>query len=209
MIRLWGFRYSVYTWIARMALAERGLAYDWSEVNPFDPEAENPHPFGRVPLLDHDGARIFETAAITTYLDEAFPGDSWTPDAPLSRSRVTQVIGMVDSYGYWPMVRDVFGPAVFAPATGRAPDQERIDGGLRDSLPVLDALEEIAAEGVVLNGALTRADLHLAPMVGYFAAHPPAAELLGERPCLSAWFSQIRQRPSYLDTQPGLPENSL
>lgn len=206
MIRLSGFSYSVYTWIVRMALAERSLEFDWVEVNPFDPDSDNPHPFGRVPFLDHAGNAIYETAAITTYLEAALPGDSWTPVAPLAQARVAQVIGIVDSYGYRPMVRDVFGPAVFAPATGQSPDLERIERGMQASQPVLRALDEIAGEGAVLNGLLTRADLHLAPMVGYFTDHPPAAAMLADYPSLSEWFAAIRDRPSYASTRPGLAD---
>ncbi|RUS59523.1 glutathione S-transferase family protein [Pseudorhodobacter sp. E13] len=33
----------------------------------------NPHPEGKVPLLDHDGALISETAAIMLYLTDLFP----------------------------------------------------------------------------------------------------------------------------------------
>jgi glutathione S-transferase len=33
----------------------------------------NPHPHGKVPALVHDGQRIFEIAAITLYLTDAFP----------------------------------------------------------------------------------------------------------------------------------------
>ena len=37
-VRLSGYRYSVYTRAARMALARAGVRYDYDEVNPFDPE---------------------------------------------------------------------------------------------------------------------------------------------------------------------------
>ena len=56
---LHGYRYSVYNRIARLALAEKGVAYDRVEVNPF--AADRPaaylalHPFSRVPALVHDG----------------------------------------------------------------------------------------------------------------------------------------------------------
>ncbi|GGE38548.1 glutathione S-transferase [Primorskyibacter flagellatus] len=201
MIRVYGYRYSVYTWIVRMALAERGLGYDWTEVNPFDPASANPHPFGRVPLIEDGELRIYEVRAITAFLD-GFPGDSWTPEAALPRARAEQVIGIVDSYAYWPMVREVFAPAVFAEG---APDTALIARGMEKSLPVLTALEGIAQEGAVLNGTLTRADLHLAPMIAYFTMYPPAAKALADHPALANWFAGMRERDSFVRTIPDVP----
>lgn len=206
MIHVFGYKYSVYTWIVRLALAERQLTYGWTEVNPFDPNSANPHPFGRVPMLSHGDFRLYEVSAITTYLDTAFPGETWTPDTPEAKAQVAQVIGIVDSYGYWPMVREVFAPAVFASSEGETPNAGLIAEGMEKTKAVLAALEEIAAEGHVLSGPLTRADLHLAPMMGYFAAYPPAADILSEFERLSAWFAGVSQRPSYLATRPHLPE---
>ena len=74
---LHGYRYSVYTRIARMVLAEKNLAYEYAEINPFAPGAPSSylkiHPFQRVPAVDHDGFILYETTAISRYLDEAFP----------------------------------------------------------------------------------------------------------------------------------------
>jgi glutathione S-transferase len=36
-------------------------------------DSANPHPHGKVPALDHDGHRVFETAAIALYLTDLFP----------------------------------------------------------------------------------------------------------------------------------------
>lgn len=33
----------------------------------------NPHPHGKVPCLEHDGCRVFETAAIALYLTDLYP----------------------------------------------------------------------------------------------------------------------------------------
>jgi glutathione S-transferase len=32
------------------------------------------HPFKRIPPFEHEGFRLYETGAITRYVDEAFPG---------------------------------------------------------------------------------------------------------------------------------------
>ncbi|MGI3170051.1 glutathione S-transferase family protein [Pseudooceanicola sp. C21-150M6] len=205
MIHLWGFRLSVYVRIVRMALAERGLEYDWTEVNPFEPSEPNPHPFGRVPVFDHDGMRLYETSAITLYIDRAFPGPTWQPDDPVKEARVQQVIDMINSYGYWPMVRQVFAKGAYPLAVGEPVETQEVSAGLAASRPLLAELETLAASGTVLSGPLTRADLHLAPMVDYFTALPEAAAMLAEHPALATRFAELQQRPSFTATAPGLP----
>ena len=108
---LHGYRYSVYLRIARLALAEKGVAYDRVEVNPFAPDVPAAylalHPFGRVPALVHDGFALYETGAITRYIDRAFSGPALQPTGPQALARMDQIIAIVDAYAYWPMVRQV------------------------------------------------------------------------------------------------------
>ena len=60
-------------------LEELGVAYELKIVDiqrgtgggARDPE--NPHPYGRVPALLHDGKLVFESVAIMLYLTDAFP----------------------------------------------------------------------------------------------------------------------------------------
>ena len=84
---LHGYRYSVYVRIARLALVEKGVAYDQVEINPFAAEIPGSylalHPFGRVPTLVQGDFVLYETAAITRYVDRAFEGPVLQPeDAP-------------------------------------------------------------------------------------------------------------------------------
>src|SRR5262245_61676905 len=112
MIDLYGYKYSVYAWIARFSLHEKGIDYNWIEVNPFadnvDPAYLRKHPFCRVPTLVHGNFVLYETGAITRYRDEAFVGPKLQPDGLKERARVNQVMSIVDSYTYWPFVRQVF-----------------------------------------------------------------------------------------------------
>ena len=39
------------------------------------------HPFGRVPTLVHDGFALYETGAISRYIDRAFPGPALQPSS--------------------------------------------------------------------------------------------------------------------------------
>lgn len=205
MITLWGFRFSVYVRIVRMALAERGLTYDTVETSPFDLDQHNPHPFGRVPMFQHGTLKLYETAAITTYISAAFEGETWEPADPAALAQVEQVISIIDNYAYWPMVRQVYSNAVFQPAMGEEIDRASLETGLKKSGPVLDELEKIAAQGRVLGKEMTRADLHLAPMLAYFSRAAEGEQMLATRPNLARWFSRIQRRESFMETEPGLP----
>jgi glutathione S-transferase len=207
---LHGYRYSVYVRIARLALAEKEVAYDSVEVNPFAADVPADylalHPFGRVPTLVHDGFALYETGAISRYVDRTFSGPALQPVQPRALGRMDQIIGVVDSYGYWPLVRQVFSHRVFRPAIGQTADEAEVGRGLAGATKVLAALEELAAADAFLVGpTLSLADLHLGAMIAYFAAAPEGAALLERHPLLAAWWMQLSRRPSFAATDPGLP----
>jgi glutathione S-transferase len=204
---LHGYRPSVYVRVARLVLAEKGVAYDQLEVNPFaaDPPAEYLalHPFNRVPTLVHDGFVLYETGAISRYVDRAFPGPALQPADPRALARVDQTVGIVDSYAYWPLVRQVYVQAVALPRRGQASDPAEIANGLAAAAKVLTALEALAPAGQFLVGpALSLADLHLVPMIAYFVEAPEGAALLARHPKLATWFTHMKARPSFAATYP-------
>jgi len=89
-IVLHGYRYSVYLRIVGMVLVEKGVSYSRVEVNPFALDMPKQyldlHPFRRVPTLVHDDFVLYETQAITRYIDEAFAGPAFQPVQPRQRA---------------------------------------------------------------------------------------------------------------------------
>jgi len=209
-LTLHGYSYSVYLRIARMTMLEKGVAWSHIEIDPFADEIPADYlalnPFGRVPTLDHDGFVLYETTAITRYIDEAFEGPRLQPETPRERARMNQIIAIADSYGYWPMVRQVFSQRVFN-ARQRTPDEAVIAEGLARSRKVLAALEPLIGGCDFLVGdRLSLADLHLGAMTAYFTAAKEGAAALGDYPKLSAWWATFRSSKSLVETEPGLPD---
>ena len=209
-VTLHGYSYSVYLRIVRMTLLEKGVAWSHVEVDPFAEEIPPGYlalnPFGRVPTLDHDGFILYETTAINRYVDEAFAGPGLQPRAPRQRARMNQIVAIADSYGYWPMVRQVFSQRVFN-AARRTPDEAVIAEGLTRSHKVLAALESLAHGGdFLVGGRLTLADLHLGAMIAYFTAAGEGAEALARYPKLTGWWNAFKGRASLTETDPGLPD---
>lgn len=206
---LHGYRYSVYAWIARLVLREKGVEHGWREIDPFLPDVPDQyralHPFGRVPLLVHADFVVYETCAIARYVDEAFPGPALQPDGARARARMQQIISVIDSYAYRPLIRQVYTHSVFRPRLGRAADAAELTVGLTAAPTVLGALERLIGEPCSPQHSPTLADLHLAPMIGYFAAAHEGSTMLDTYPRLAAWFAAIAARDAYRETEPVLP----
>ena len=165
------------------------------------------HPFRRVPTLVDGDFVLYETGAITRYIDEAFPGPMLQPTESRHRARMVQIISIIDSYGYVSMVRQVAGERVFAPLRKRQPDEALIRRGLEGSLRVLDALEAIVPDdGPVAGGEVwSLADFRLAPMMVYLTTAPEGAEALARYRKLSAWWHVMLERNSVQAVATGLP----
>ncbi len=207
---LHGYSLSVYVRIARLALAEKDVPHGLVEVNPFAPEGVGAylelHPFGRVPTLVHDGFVLYETGAITRYVDRTFAGPALQPADARALARMDQIIGVVDSYAYWPLVRQVFAQRVMRPRFGRPSDENEIAQGLAAAPKVLGALEKLASDERFLVGpSVSLADLQLGAMIAYFAQAPEGASLLLRYPRLVAWWTRLSGRPGFVATDPGVP----
>ncbi len=204
---VFGAPYSVYVRIVRLTLAEKGVGYQLVPVDVFadggPPTAHlSRHPFGKIPAFEHDGMTIFETAAITRYVDEAFAGPRLQPDAPRDRARMNQATGLLDAYAYRAMVWDIYVERVSNPRDGKPSDEARIAAGLPVAQTCLDVLETLVPGSTWLAGdTLSLADLHAAPMFAYFLKTPEGAAMIKRQPRLSAWWAAMSARPSFAATQ--------
>ncbi len=87
---LYGSPFSTFTWSARLALVEKGVEYTIQGVDLRSEQYGTMHPWRRMPVMDHDGFRVFEAAAVMRYVDEAFFGPALQPPEPAQRARMTQ-----------------------------------------------------------------------------------------------------------------------
>jgi glutathione S-transferase len=194
--KLFGADYSVYVRIVQLTLAAKGVDCESVPVDVFSAEGVpawylEHQPFGRIPAFEHDGLRLFETTAITRYVDEAFAGPPLQPADIRQRATMNQIIGLLDSYAYRAMVWDVYVERVDKPNEGKVPDEALISAGLEKSRTCLAVLAKLKAPGDwLLGNQLTLADLHAAPMFGYFVKAPEGRALLAGFPELSRWWAR-------------------
>jgi glutathione S-transferase len=206
-ITLYGFDGSTYVRTVRMLLAEKGAQYEQVPVHvlkgePRQPEHLARHPFGKVPVLDHDGFRVIETSAIAPYLDEVLPGPSFTPDNPRDRARMRMAMGVIDSYGYGALV-SVAGYHLFPDFIGGRNDEARRQG-IATSRLVLGELMKLRGDDPFMAGARPSiGDFYLAPICSYVALTPDANEVFGVNG-FAPWWERIQAMPSYKATAPQL-----
>lgn len=200
---VYGADYSVYVRVVRLVLEEKGVGYELVPVDIFAADGIpgwyfEHQPFGRIPAFEHDGFRLYETGAIARYVDEAFDGPALQPVEARPRSRMNQITGLLDAYAYRAMVWDV----AVERLEKTPPDEAVIANGLRQARTALQALSSLKAEGPWLLGTeLTLADLHAAPIIGYFVKVAEGRKLLAEFADIQDWYVRIAARAGFAKTE--------
>jgi glutathione S-transferase len=107
MLRLHGFASSNYHNVVKLALIEKGIAFE--EVPAYPPADEafkSKNPTGRFPCLEtEDGQLLGESKVILNYLEEVYPEVRLLPADPLDRARVRELMEVIDLYLEWPARR--------------------------------------------------------------------------------------------------------
>ncbi|MEJ7602234.1 MAG: glutathione S-transferase family protein [Kofleriaceae bacterium] len=196
---VFGASYSVYVKAVRLSLWAKHVPYDLVEVDVFAPAGPpaaylSRQPFGRIPAFEHGDCRLYETAPICRYIDEAFAGPPLQPSTPSSRAVMGQAVSIMDSYAYRSLVWGIYVERIDRPQRGVASDLVKIEAARELANTCLGALENLAPAGDWLAGdVLSLADLHAAPMFALFMKTTDARELMESHERLTAWWRRIEE----------------
>lgn len=198
--RLWSFRSSPFAGKVRVALAEKGIAYELAEIHPAKrpPRLRELNPLGRVPVLELPGGGVLrESSVICEYLEEVYPEPPLWPADPVLRGWARGWARYVDDG-----IAAQFFLGMRKLAFGKGPeDPDDIVEQLHAKVPrqygrLEDALD--THEGPWLCGDMfTYADIAgMAPAVRIPEWQAHLAPDPGEHPLVAAWFDALRARPS-------------
>ena len=206
--QLFGADYSVYVRISRLALHEKGVDYDLIPIDIFasgsnDASYLERHPFGKIPSFEHDGFKLYETSAITRYVDEAFQGPALQLSDPKKRARVNQIISIADGYIYPQLVWGMYVELVSKAAKGEPPDETRVSAARAKAPVCLEILSKFLGGGDWFGGdCFTLADIYVAPMLEYFLMVPEGQEMVSKKENLAEWWRRTGGRESIRITRP-------
>lgn len=134
----------------RMAIEEKGLEYEQRYVRLETGEAKSPeflavNPKGVVPVLVHDGKKVFESSIITEYLDDAFPNPPLMPQDPYLRARRRLWARAIDDELHVPHIATISFIIAFNKAfRGQLDTREKLDAYL-DKIPIASHRATMAA----------------------------------------------------------------
>lgn len=188
---------SAYLWTAMQAADEKGVDYELVPLELGSPEHLALNPFGKMPVLQHGDVVLYETLAITHYIDRAFAGPSLLPADPLGQAEVLRWISIVNAYVF-PTMNRFMKERLVRPAWGFPSDEAFLAGAQAPLGLQMRLIGEAVADGRYLAGPeFTLADSFLFPHLLFFGRTPEGAALLARNPAAADWLARMQSRPSY------------
>lgn len=205
-VEIIGFPQSTYVRVARMACEEKGVPYDLKPAAPHSPDVLAIHPFGKIPAMRHGDFELFESKAIGTYLDRAFPGPRLIPEDPRVAAMTEQWVSAVNTVVDHTLIRTYLFGYVFPKTADGKPNRQVINDvlpAMRAQIGVLD--KAVAKTGHLAGNQFTFADINLMPILFYVRNFPEGGEAIASAKHLAAYYDRHAQRPSFKNTAPPPP----
>lgn len=165
---LYAHPFSSYSWKAQIALDEKGIEYEYRNVDPEFPQHGEQlralWPVGKFPLLVDGDRSLFETSIIVEYLDRVQPQPRLIPADPDAALRVRQLDRVFDLH-VMAVMQDIVNDRIRGPE-GHAP---MIVAKARAALDTIyDWLDtQLASGGWATPDGFTLADCAAAPSLFY------------------------------------------
>lgn len=191
---------SLFTAKVRIALGEKGLAYERVEVGwslrdrylPHHPEVARLNPKKQVPVLVDGDVAVYDSTQIFEYLEDRFPDPPLYPRTASERARCRRLEAVADELVFphvWARIEEVFYPA--GPDGRDASRADEAERALRAHYAEFDA--ELEGRDW-LCGDFGVADIALG--VFSYAAATLGVAIDATTPRLRAWSEKLAARPA-------------
>ena len=192
---------SVYLWTATLVAEEKGIDWSVNVIEPGSTAHRALNPFAKSPVLEHGQVRLYETLAITHYIDRAFDGPALQPADALGQARVLRWASLVNSFVFPSMTNGIAKERLLVPSQGGKADEARIAEAVKEAELQFDVISaDLAAHPFLVGNTLSIADCFLFPHLHFTSMTPEGQALLGRSPKVAAWLDAMRARPSFAAT---------
>jgi len=199
---VWGTPVSTYVRTVRLLLEEIGADYTLQSIDIFNGESQSAeylakNPFGKVPTLEVNGELLYETAAITEYLDTTLGDRKFSFSDPMLQARMRQIMAIIDSYFYGPALSTIVIQRLIVPSQGGKTDEAKVKNAIAPAQTAIKAIESLTAGSAYLLGSeASIADFYLIPIFIYFSQTPEFEVITAQTPKLRTWWDRVSQLPS-------------
>jgi glutathione S-transferase len=188
---------------ARMAALEKGVPYELIEVAPRSDQANAIHPGGMIPVLRHGDRTLFESRAITRYIDEAFEGPPLMPRDPWQAAQAEQWLAYVATSVDKAVIRELVHAYFFSRNPDKSPDREIVDRASKRVQRQFATLGKAVEKTGYLSGdSFGLADMYAMPIISQSRVTPEGKEAMAMSPSLLAYYEKHKTRPSFAETAP-------
>lgn len=197
-ITFYGTPQSTYVRTVRLLLAEANIDYDLKDIGIFNGDNKTDeylakHPFGKVPTVEIDGIKIYETAAITYYINQKLANGAFAPPDILMQTRMRQMMSIIDNYLYPPAVGTIVIQNLIVPTQGGETDKDAVQEAIAPTQKALEAIEELSVSNPFLTGSMVSiAEFYLIPIFVYLEKTPQFDEVTSNTPKLKAWWEEVK-----------------
>jgi len=199
MLKLCGFQLSNYHNKIRIALLEKGVAFE--EDCGCSPSQKDEFlarsPMGKVPFLELDGGRrLAESEVIAEYLEDAYPQKALLPKDPFERAKVRELITFIELHLEL-VARRLYGQVFWKrPASDEVKQSAEKD--LAKGVRAFKGL--VKFDPYIAGKELTLADcaafVHL-PLVSLATKHALGRDVLDEIPQVKPYLKMLGERPAF------------
>jgi len=188
---------------ARMAAREKGVPYELIEVMPRSDQAKEIHPGGMIPGMRHGDRTLFESRAITRYIDEAFDGPPLMPRDPWQAAQAEQWLAYVATSVDKAVIRELVHAYFFSRKPDKSPDREIVDRAAKRIATQFAKLGQAVEKTGYLSGdSFGLADMYAMPIISQSRVTPEGKEAMAKVPSLMAYYEKHKTRPSFAETAP-------
>lgn len=200
-LTVYGTPISTYVRTVRLLLEEAGADYTLQGVDIFKGENESAeylakNPFGKVPTLEVNGEVLYETAAITDYLDTSLADRKFSPSDPMRSARMRQIMAIIDNYLYPSAITTIVIQRLIVPSQGGETDEDKVKNAVAPAQKAAEAIESIAVGSPYLLGSeVSIADFYLIPIFIYLWQTSEFETITAQTPKLRTWWDKVSQLP--------------